>query len=361
MPVIRDLIAARHQRQRDAAVLPGALPRGGAGVHARGSSSARRAGLAPRPVASVASFFLSRIDTAVDQVLDALAARGQPAARTLRGKAAIASACRAFEIYEELTRDAPSGRGSRRRGARPQRLLWASTSAKDPSFSPIKYVEELVVPDTVNTMPLETLNTYRRLGRPGAAARAAHRRQAATRARDSSGSGSISRPWRSSSSARASPSSSSLSTNCNNGSKTSAEPLSNQRLRVPIVEGERTWTSRRYASDCSGGARNCAQRASEASADLRHEADPLSADFAEQVTQRENDDVLGAISDSARAELQQVEAALRRLDAGRYGSCAVCGEDIEPERLAAVPYTDRCRACAERAAARGARGAMTRG
>ena len=89
------------------------------------------------------------------------------------------------------------------------------------------------------------------------------------------------------------------------------------------------------------------QRASEASADLRHEADPLSADFAEQVTQRENDDVLGAISHSARAELQQVEAALRRLALGRYTTCSVCGGDIEAERLAAVPSTDRCRACAE--------------
>jgi DnaK suppressor protein len=89
------------------------------------------------------------------------------------------------------------------------------------------------------------------------------------------------------------------------------------------------------------------QRASDASADLRHEADPLSADFAEQVTQRENDDVLGAISHSARAELQQVEAALRRLAQGRYTTCSVCAGDIEPERLAAVPYTDRCRACAE--------------
>jgi DnaK suppressor protein len=89
------------------------------------------------------------------------------------------------------------------------------------------------------------------------------------------------------------------------------------------------------------------QRASEASADLRHEADPLSADFAEQVTQREHDDVLGAISHSAHAEMQQVEAALRRLAAGRYTTCAGCGEDIEPERLAAVPYADRCRACAE--------------
>ena len=91
------------------------------------------------------------------------------------------------------------------------------------------------------------------------------------------------------------------------------------------------------------------QRASDASAEARHEADPLSADFAEQVTQRENDDVLGAISSSARAELQQVEAALRRLAQGRYSTCAGCGGDIEAERLAAVPDTDRCRACAEAA------------
>jgi DnaK suppressor protein len=90
-------------------------------------------------------------------------------------------------------------------------------------------------------------------------------------------------------------------------------------------------------------------RASQASADLRHESDPLSADFAEQVTQRENDDVLGAISHSAREELRQLEAALRRLEEGRYTTCSVCGEDIEEERLAAVPYTNRCRACAERA------------
>jgi len=116
-------------------------------------------------VASVASFFLSRIDTAVDRLLDGLASRGQPAARALRGKAAIASACRAYEIYEEATAE-PAWEALTARGARPQRLLWASTSTKDPAYSPIKYVEELVVPGTVNTMPLETLTTYRRLGRP---------------------------------------------------------------------------------------------------------------------------------------------------------------------------------------------------
>jgi RNA polymerase-binding transcription factor DksA len=101
------------------------------------------------------------------------------------------------------------------------------------------------------------------------------------------------------------------------------------------------------------------QRASDASADLRHEADPLSADFAEQVTQRENDDVLGAISHSAQEELQHVEGALRRLASGRYTTCSVCGEDIEPERLEAVPYTDRCRSCAEGGRAAGGRGARS--
>ncbi len=87
-------------------------------------------------------------------------------------------------------------------------------------------------------------------------------------------------------------------------------------------------------------------RARRASADLRHETDPLSADFAEQVTQRESDEVLGLISESAREELRQIQAALQRLDAGRYSTCAVCGQPIEEGRLAAVPYTDRCRACA---------------
>ena len=118
-----------------------------------------------RSVASVASFFLSRLDTAVDKLLDGLSARGQPAARALRGRAAIASACRAYEIYEELTAT-PQWESLAARGARPQRLLWASTSTKDKSYSPVKYVEELVVPGTVNTVPLDTLNIYRRVGRP---------------------------------------------------------------------------------------------------------------------------------------------------------------------------------------------------
>ena len=134
-------------------------------VYMEGLSARAAAGHELARVASVASFFLSRIDTAVDRILDGLSAAGQPAARSLRGKAAIASACRAYEIFEQRTATG-EWESLAARGARPQRLLWASTSTKDPSYSPIKYVEELVVPGTVNTMPLETLSTYRRLGRP---------------------------------------------------------------------------------------------------------------------------------------------------------------------------------------------------
>lgn len=81
-------------------------------------------------------------------------------------------------------------------------------------------------------------------------------------------------------------------------------------------------------------------------ADLRHERDPLSADFADQAIQRSNDDVLAVISDSAASELNQISVALRRLDAGQYTTCAACGETIAAERLATVPYTDRCVRCA---------------
>ena len=164
LPVIRDLIAEGINVNVTLLFSP---ERYRAVIHAYREGLARRAdgGRPIANVASVASFFLSRIDTAVDRLLDGLAARGQPAARALRGKAAIASACRAYEIYEETSAQ-PAWQAIAARGGRPQRLLWASTSTKDPAYSPIKYVEELVVPETVNTMPLETLNAYRRLGHP---------------------------------------------------------------------------------------------------------------------------------------------------------------------------------------------------
>jgi transaldolase len=163
LPVIRDLIAAGINVNVTLLFSPERY-RAVAEAYIAGLTARANAGQPITRVASVASFFLSRIDTLVDKRLDDLTAR-QPAARTLRGKAAIASACRAYEIYEEITAGA-AWQALAARGARPQRLLWASTSTKDPTYSPIKYVEELVVPGTVNTMPLETLNTYRRLGRP---------------------------------------------------------------------------------------------------------------------------------------------------------------------------------------------------
>jgi len=163
LPVIRDLIAEGINVNVTLLFSP---ERYRAVTHAfmDGLSARARGGLPVAHVASVASFFLSRIDTLVDKLIDQLVAV-QPAARALRGKAAIASACRAYEIFEESLA-ASQWQALAAKGARPQRLLWASTSTKDPSYSPIKYVEELVVPNTVNTMPLDTINAYRRLGRP---------------------------------------------------------------------------------------------------------------------------------------------------------------------------------------------------
>ena len=163
LPVIRDLIAEGINVNVTLLFSPERY-RAVAQAYMDGLTLRARAGRPLADVASVASFFLSRIDTLVDKRLDALANR-QPAARALRGKAAIAFACRAYELFESILAT-PQWQGLAAAGARPQRLLWASTSTKDPSYSPIKYVEELVVPGTVNTMPLETLNAYRRLGRP---------------------------------------------------------------------------------------------------------------------------------------------------------------------------------------------------
>lgn len=113
-------------------------------------------------VASVASLFLSRIDTLVDSQLDAL---GNPEAKQWRGAAAIACARLAYQHYKEWTAS-PRWRALGVAGARPQRLLWASTSTKDKSFSNVKYVEALIAPDTVNTLPPETLIAYRDHGDP---------------------------------------------------------------------------------------------------------------------------------------------------------------------------------------------------
>ena len=104
-------------------------------------------------LASVASFFVSRVDTEVDSRLDKI---GTPEAAALRGKAAIATARLAYELYEERI-STPRWQALRAAGAKVQRPLWASTSTKDPAFEDTMYVVDLVAPDTVNTMPEATL------------------------------------------------------------------------------------------------------------------------------------------------------------------------------------------------------------
>lgn len=119
-------------------------------------------------VASVASFFLSRIDVKVDALLDEMIkAGGEQAerARKLRGQAAIASAGFAYRRFKETIAE-PRWQTLAAAGASVQRLLWASTGTKDPAYSDVKYVEALIAPDTVNTLPLETLDAYRDHGQP---------------------------------------------------------------------------------------------------------------------------------------------------------------------------------------------------
>jgi len=114
-------------------------------------------------IASVASFFLSRIDTLVDPLVEKFiepSGEKTEIAKKVRGQVAIASAKVAYQIYKEIF-------GSNKfkkladKGARVQRLLWASTSTKNPDYSDVKYIEPLIGPDTVNTVPLETLDAYR--------------------------------------------------------------------------------------------------------------------------------------------------------------------------------------------------------
>jgi transaldolase len=119
-----------------------------------GMEGAIAAGHDPASMASVASFFVSRVDTEVDRRLDAL---GTAQARALRGEAAVANARLAYEIFQQRF-------GQNRwqalaaKGARVQRPLWASTSTKDPAYPDTKYVDDLIAPDTVNTMPEATLH-----------------------------------------------------------------------------------------------------------------------------------------------------------------------------------------------------------
>jgi len=110
----------------------------------------------PEKIASVASFFVSRVDGKVDKKLDAL---GTPEATRLRGRIAIANAKVAYVRFRALLAQ-PEIAEQIKRGARPQRPLWASTSTKDPRYSDVMYVEQLIGPDTVDTLPPETLDAF---------------------------------------------------------------------------------------------------------------------------------------------------------------------------------------------------------
>jgi transaldolase len=130
-----------------------------------GISDLVQQGKSPKMVVSVASFFLSRIDTAIDSKVEEIIANGGVAAQTAKkisGATAVSSAKLAYQIYREVF-------GSAKflpLGASPQRLLWASTSPKNPAFGPLKYMEALIGDNTVTTIPMETLAAYREGGKP---------------------------------------------------------------------------------------------------------------------------------------------------------------------------------------------------
>lgn len=133
------------------------------GLERRAANGAPVAG-----VTSVASFFVSRIDTLVDnlveQKLNTAPANTRPQLEALRGRAAVANARLAYRLFRMMTDDT-RWRRLAAHGAMPQRLLWASTSTKNPTYRDVLYVEELIGPQTVNTLPMATLEAFRDHGR----------------------------------------------------------------------------------------------------------------------------------------------------------------------------------------------------
>jgi transaldolase len=115
-------------------------------------------------LASVASFFVSRVDTEIDKRLDALIAKAQPAEKErlqmLKGRAAIANAKLAYRLFRQKFAG-PRWEALAKQGARVQRPLWASTSTKNPAYRDVMYVEELIGPDTVDTMPPATIDAFK--------------------------------------------------------------------------------------------------------------------------------------------------------------------------------------------------------
>jgi len=124
-----------------------------------GLEQAREAGRDLSTIHSVASFFVSRVDTEVDKRLEAVAAEGNEVALALRGKAAVANALVAYGAFEEVF-GSDRWRDLEAAGANRQRPLWASTGVKNPDYDDIMYVRDLVVPETVNTMPEKTMEAF---------------------------------------------------------------------------------------------------------------------------------------------------------------------------------------------------------
>ena len=124
-------------------------------AYIKGLERRLEAGLPINTIASVASFFVSRVDTAIDALL--------PETSPLRGNAAIANAKIAYQIFKHLF-SGPRWERLAAAGAHVQRPLWASTSTKNPAYSDVLYVEELIGPDTVNTMPIETIRAFQEHG-----------------------------------------------------------------------------------------------------------------------------------------------------------------------------------------------------
>jgi transaldolase len=128
-----------------------------ADAYAMGLEERVRQGQPIDRLASVASFFVSRIDTAIDKKIDAL---GADEAKAIRGKVAIANAKLAYAWYQEFIAS-DRWKALADKGARPQRLLWASTGTKDKAYPDTLYVDSLIGPDTVNTMPPQTMDAFR--------------------------------------------------------------------------------------------------------------------------------------------------------------------------------------------------------
>jgi transaldolase/glucose-6-phosphate isomerase len=137
-------------------------------AYIRGLERRAQAGLPLARVASVASVFVSRVETLADKRLeDKLKARPDEAVAALRGTAAVANAKLIYQRFKEIF-GADRFKQLQAKGARAQRPLWASTGTKNPAYSDIKYVQELIGPDTVNTMPPSTMNAFRDHGQPRA-------------------------------------------------------------------------------------------------------------------------------------------------------------------------------------------------